>query len=255
MIVFSDRNNNLEYIDMYADSETAVKLLLLIGQGDLESVTHYTDSLTYRESIQRMTSEKGSDMLVCGICDAMFYTQALLCGVSLNVALPILTEFLDRASHLDRAVADEIAEMLLAYTCAVHDYDMGKHELSLIRKAKYYIHEHMFASIQLEELAAFCRCSLSTIQHLFKAETGQTLKEFIRMMKIQKACQWFENTSITSRQTGERLGYCSQSYFIKEFKRVTGMTPTQYIQTHRKEVGLDPTALLDVGPENHRLWD
>ena len=50
-----------------------------------------------------------------------------------------------------------------------------------VRRACAFIHDHLFLSFDLEELAAYSRCSLSYLRHLFKKETGVPLVQYIQI--------------------------------------------------------------------------
>ena len=98
----------------------------------------------------------------------------------------------------------------------------------LINQAIMYIRENIYAQPTVEEIAAHCMTSLSTLQHRFKEETGMSVKEKIRRSKMERACFFLKNTDLSCSDIAYRMGYGSQSYFIKQFRSMTGMTPAEY---------------------------
>jgi len=54
------------------------------------------------------------------------------------------------------------------------------------------------------------------------------MKEFIKRRKMERACFFLKYTSFSCTDISHKLGYCTQSYFIKQFKEVLGVTPQTY---------------------------
>ncbi len=70
--------------------------------------------------------------------------------------------------------------------------------------------------------------SISTLQHRFKEETGMSVTDMIRAKKVEKAGFFLKHTNISCGDIAYRMGYGSQSFFIRQFRKVTGITPMEY---------------------------
>ncbi len=62
----------------------------------------------------------------------------------------------------------------------------------------------------------------------FREQTGEKLINFIRKIKIDKAKALLRETSLPLRSIAEQTGYNSSAILIQNFKRETGLSPTQY---------------------------
>lgn len=62
----------------------------------------------------------------------------------------------------------------------------------------------------------------------FKAETGETLTDFILKEKTEEAKRLLRYTDKTATMIGAYLGFSSQSHFSRVFKKYTGLTPAEY---------------------------
>ncbi|MCL1797880.1 MAG: AraC family transcriptional regulator [Eggerthellaceae bacterium] len=114
-------------------------------------------------------------------------------------------------------------------------------ENSVVHKCAGYITVHASQKINLHELAAFCGYSLNGLQHLFKRCTDLTLTEYIRKERISRAKLLLERSDDTCSSISNQLSFCSQSHFVIQFKRETGMTPSQYRNTTmKKSKRIDP---------------
>jgi len=66
---------------------------------------------------------------------------------------------------------------------------------------------------------------------LFKEHVGVTPKEFLKVIRFQKAIQQIENQiSVDWSQMALDCGFYDQSHFIADFKNFSGFTPTGYME-------------------------
>lgn len=70
------------------------------------------------------------------------------------------------------------------------------------------------------------------ISFLFHKESGQALTTYILSERVELAKKLLASSAITIQSVTEQCGFSSTSYFHKQFKRVTGMTPQQYRAIH-----------------------
>ena len=78
--------------------------------------------------------------------------------------------------------------------------------------------------------------SRSNLYTKIKSITGQTLGEFILMLRLKKAAKILATEDVTALQTMYKVGIRSQSYFIKSFKKEFGKTPFAFQQEHKKDL-------------------
>jgi AraC-like DNA-binding protein len=112
----------------------------------------------------------------------------------------------------------------------------------IIREKKYsprlvkmmtYIEEHLTEKIELAQLAEHVNLSRTYASAIFKEELGITISEFILKERMLEAKRMLRDTDLTVAVIADRLAFCSQSYFTKNFTETEGMTPVDY----RKQFG------------------
>ena len=52
--------------------------------------------------------------------------------------------------------------------------------------------------------------------------------DYFVCLRIETAKEYIRNEKLNFSQIAEELGYSSQHYFSRQFRAVTGMTPTEY---------------------------
>lgn len=91
-----------------------------------------------------------------------------------------------------------------------------------------YLAAHLDRPLTIERV---CRDNLvgrSRLQQVFHAETGGGVMEYFGKKKIEAAKEMIRLGSGNFTEIGESLGYQSIYYFSRHFKKVTGMSPSEY---------------------------
>jgi AraC-like DNA-binding protein len=86
-----------------------------------------------------------------------------------------------------------------------------------------------FASINsIDELAKKYHISKSYLEHSFKDTVGEPIMKYIAALKIHEAEYQLATTDNTLETIASALGYCSQFYFSRIFKKNIGVCPREY---------------------------
>jgi AraC-like DNA-binding protein len=79
----------------------------------------------------------------------------------------------------------------------------------------------------------------SSISKLFSEVEGITIEQFFILQKIEKTKEWLIYNELSLSQIAFNLGYSSPQHLSSQFKKLTGMTPTQFKSLgtlHRKAI-------------------
>lgn len=102
----------------------------------------------------------------------------------------------------------------------------GREEL--FDKVTDYLRSNLGRSLTLEEV---CRDNLvgrSRLQQVFREHTGGGAMEYFGKLKIARAKEMIREGSRNFTEIAAALGYQSIYYFSRHFKKVSGMTPSEY---------------------------
>jgi len=96
-----------------------------------------------------------------------------------------------------------------------------------VRQAIDYIGAHLPEELPLDRVAERCFVTKYHLCHLFKAETGFTVGEYIQRLRVSRAAALLrEGESV--QLAGERVGFASCGNFIRVFTRLMGTSPGRY---------------------------
>ncbi|CAN7610586.1 response regulator transcription factor [Paenibacillus sp. LjRoot56] len=91
-----------------------------------------------------------------------------------------------------------------------------------------YIREHFQEDLQVAELAKLVHMHPSYAGQVFKQEIGENFLEYVNRVRMEKASEMLERTTMKIYEVSGAVGISDYRYFCKLFKSHTGITPTQY---------------------------
>ncbi|OEF24255.1 AraC family transcriptional regulator [Vibrio rumoiensis] len=98
-----------------------------------------------------------------------------------------------------------------------------------IEKVLEFIHEHLFLTLSLDDLAQKSCWSRWQLQRVFTAETGVNVAQYIREIKLSRAAeQLLDNSSERVLDVALSFGFNSEVSFSRAFKQFFGCSPRDY---------------------------
>ena len=91
-----------------------------------------------------------------------------------------------------------------------------------------YIESHVQTGFSEEELAEDLRYHPYYVNRVFKKHTGQTLHNYLLHEKVRMAIAMLRANGRSTTEIAEACGFANSSHFSKVFKRITGVSPTNY---------------------------
>lgn len=107
--------------------------------------------------------------------------------------------------------------------------ELFKEESTQITAIKSFIASHyQDDTLSIKDLSDHVFLSTSYICTLFKSETGQTLNQYITLYRIEKAKRLLADPRYKVADISSKVGYSDGNYFGKTFKKIVGLSPTEY---------------------------
>jgi len=86
----------------------------------------------------------------------------------------------------------------------------------------------MNKSITVSQIAEEFGFNEKYLSHMFSSISGMPLKQFILQSKINEANFLLSDTNMQIAEISAALGFSDPHVFMKSYKRITGLTPTEY---------------------------
>ena len=97
-----------------------------------------------------------------------------------------------------------------------------------------YVTEHIDSpDLKIDDIADAMGMSRSVLYTKIKQQLGMTPIDFVRHVRIMRACELLKNTDESLSSVAFAVGFSDPKYFSKVFKRETGIVPTEYRERTR----------------------
>ena len=97
-----------------------------------------------------------------------------------------------------------------------------------------YVTEHIDTpDLKIDDIADAMGMSRSVLYTKIKQQLGMTPIDFVRHVRIMRACELLKDTDESLSSVAFAVGFSDPKYFSKVFKRETGIVPTEYRERTR----------------------
>lgn len=130
---------------------------------------------------------------------------------------------------------------------------MGRDSAPMRRIAEF-VGENYTRGPSLSEAAKAARLSKSRLCALIREYTGSTFNTLIRELRMDEARERLALTDETITQIAYRVGYNDEKYFLRAFKKSSGVTPSAYRvkRAHAQAAG-EAASAAESNPARHSL--
>ncbi|MBO4887048.1 MAG: helix-turn-helix transcriptional regulator [Firmicutes bacterium] len=228
-----DYQESLDYSSVYMRYELENQFLRTIEKGDVEHVLITHDQ-----------------MAAAGVRDKR-YTSAIYQDI--NVSAAILRTMARKAAENGGASVVEINEItqravqkMLSETTAMRKMqvirnmcvelaeavDRARSRLgnysAPIRKAADTLRHNYSQDMSLPQLAEHVGMSPSHLSRTFSKEVGMSISQYVTTLRCEEAASLLKSSDMPVQEISAYVGYLDNNYFVKVFRKLYGMTPTQY---------------------------
>lgn len=221
-----------------------------------EQVQHLTlnyieaDSQIYKQLLEQLEEENTQEMeetitqLFHDFQKKCFAPEAIKMNIHQSVSLIVRT-----IKELD---GDEQELNWLEPIVSWHDLNLSLHELKKlflnfvyesselikrlrkenakgsIHKIKSYIESNFHRNISLKSISAEFYMNSVYLGQLFKKHYGMYFNEYLLSLRVDEAKKLLRQTDLRIYEIAERVGFKNADYFVTQFEKLEGMTPSEY---------------------------
>jgi DNA-binding response OmpR family regulator len=118
---------------------------------------------------------------------------------------------------------------------AIKDFSPSKTDEALLKKAYDIVEKNLSnPDFEVSDFAYEIGMSRTQLYRKINAVAGQTVREFIRIIRLKKAAELLVTSDMNINEIADRVGFGSQSYFTTSFTEYFGINPSKYAEKHIK---------------------
>lgn len=171
---------------------------------------------------------------------ALIARQCIEGGMDLSTAYGLSDYYIQKADLCCSFEAIDDLHKKASLDYAGRMYNLRKHKICSIHVVKCidYIHDNLHTRITIRDLAELTGLNPSYLSRLFKKETGSSVTDYIRSLKIDAAKNMLIYSDFSPSQIASILAFPDQSYFTEVFHRFVGVSPKKYQSLHLREMSM-----------------
>ena len=133
----------------------------------------------------------------------------------------------------EQLIKQYIAELLISFI-RYSQPSLQRSQMSINRESSLcnmivnYMLDHISGNITIDEIVRYSGSNKTTIAKVFRNNFDMSIMEYFIHMKINTAKKYLREDNYNISQISDLLGYSGIHYFSRQFKNVTGMSPTEY---------------------------
>ncbi len=172
-----------------------------------------------------------------------FITSAgkLFCAASINAQTDLVLHHVHRfigksaSEHLSRHFSHEVRQ---PYDTLSFDQEKeNAHPDEVILQAQLWLQNNLSKpQTTLAPLAKYFGMSTRNFSRRFSSATGTTALQYLQEQRHQEAKSLLKNSDLNISEIAFRVGYLDTSYFTKQFKKRSGVTPKEWRRSVRAKL-------------------
>jgi AraC family transcriptional regulator len=109
-----------------------------------------------------------------------------------------------------------------------------------LRKVTELVHAKMEEGLTLRDMAQSVELSISHFSQMFRRSTGETPHQFVLHQRVERAKEMLRAAEARVLDVAIACGFKTQQHFARVFRRLSGLSPTQYRHEHDESGRSDP---------------
>lgn len=130
------------------------------------------------------------------------------------------------ATH--QVLAMQTAAYAMSLLGLVSRRDDEERKKQYIESAIHLMNTRLEENLTLDEIAQHTQLSKQHLNHLFKTTTGFAPVDYYLRLKMRRASQLLDLTTLSVKEVCHSLGFKDPYYFSRLFRKIIGLSPTDY---------------------------
>lgn len=142
-------------------------------------------------------------------------------------------EKLEQFAHIYRYASskelfDDILAFLKTFVETMNNQFDDYRNKQKIQMAIRYITENYDKDLNMAVVSNYISMNYSLFSYVFKQYTGSNFVNYLKDLRMKEAKRLLEETDLRVNEISQKIGYDNEKHFMKTFKSVCGVSPTEY---------------------------
>lgn len=182
----------------------------------------------------KQTQDDMQFIILSAHTDFTFTRHAIKSGVIDYLMKPVnRLEFIELLNNIKKVLDSKKCSAAMDNNLKINESstEEQKNESRIIEIAKEYINSNFFNDISLENAANHVCMNPNYFSTIFKKETGENFIDYLTRIRIERSKVLLANPMLKVYEIAQIVGNYSPKHFTKLFRKVCGLTPTEYRET------------------------
>lgn len=220
-----------EQSDIHGTFAAEQEMIRMVREGDLHHLRSHMDRMSMTGTMGRLSNGNPLRQMKNAVitCLVLFSRAAMEGGLDPEISYSLSDRYFQSIE-----TCTSIPELKEISRTLQEDYVRRVHRVRTgglskqIQSCCDYIGLHLEEPLSLSLLAEHSGYAEYYLSRKFKAETGQSVSEYIRRLRLERAALLLRTTDEEAQKIAAKMQFVSQSRFSEAFKKQFGITPGAY---------------------------
>lgn len=204
------------------DNKALTKFVQLIGTERYDELSETFESVLGEDLVARMLYKDFEDLMRKLIESILEH----YCSVIDPIDFGDIKYFYKYDTY--KSYKEHLKHYLLMLNDKIHSTHEKNKNNTQMKEVVDYIYENYNKDLNMAMVSNHISMNYSCFSQIFKEYTGKNFVNYIKEVRINKAKELLQDTTKKVAEVGYAVGYENEKHFMKVFKSITGISPTEY---------------------------
>lgn len=210
----------------YYPVDLELRLIGMVKSGDTTSVKKLLHDIYVENFEKRQLSSEMLQQLMYSMKGTVIRG---LGGMSYDQTVHEFINTLYKTSNIDE-IFNSVVRANIRISMAMNNMRKNKQNGLKEQVIEYLQENYRQSELTLDQLAEYLGYTESFLYQFFKDNVGSTFADYLENLRINQACELLMHKDVTVKGVSEKVGYNSDNSFRRAFKRIMGVSPSEYVQ-------------------------
>ena len=213
--------------EYYYSLDLESQLIQSIKSGKIDNVFSIIDSIIMENFVQNHISLESAKCLMFSMMGTAYRVVAGIGRKDFSVSQSEMYQKILSCTNLQEV--EVMIRQLYVELCSHINAERKLKSAKIIDQIINYINaNYSDSNISLSSAAAEVGLNQNYLSGYFKEQTGENFQVYLNRVRLEASKKFLEDPRISVGDVAQRVGYSNGSVYIRNFKKMYGVTPGQY---------------------------